>query len=580
MGPVTSRFSLKRLSLFGKIAALLIFSTAVVGFTLTILGGRLTMDVVKQNLDGYAQSATADLAERSGRAIRFSDEAELARLTEQFKSVAGDRATKVAILSADGTLKYGSNTDGESIDPELVSFATGSDVALSEAQDHLTFLRVQPVVLEDGETRVGTIAVIWSAEGLVADVRRQLWTQKAVAVGVFLMTLLISGYLVKRTITKPLEKIGGHLGMIAQGDYDSEVAYTQRKDELGSFARAIETLREQLKDSQQIRLNREREQEEQQGVVASLRDGLTALAERDLTRTIDRVFADDYEPLRQDFNTGVNELRDIVSAVMDTTSAVRGGAEEISAASDDLARRTETQAAALEETSATLTEITQSVSESANSVREVEKIVLEAQDHTTQSDVVVRDAVAAMSEIEASSEQISNIISMIDDIAFQTNLLALNAGVEAARAGEAGRGFAVVATEVRTLAQRSADAAKEIKTLITASAEQVDRGVNLVRRAGDALSEISSQVSNISGLVSGIAVSAGEQASGISEITTSVTQLENVTQQNAAMVEQSTAAGHMLREKSVELATQMGQFRVNELAHGSSLPSYDGFRAA
>lgn len=569
MGTVMRRFSPERLSVFGKLAVLLVFSTAVVGFTLTLLGGRLTVEIVKQNLTDFAQSASADLAERSGRAIRFSDEAELSRLTAQFKSVAGDRAKKVAILSADGALKYGSNGGGI-IDPSVLDVARNADRVTDQQLTPLTFLKVTPVLMGENATRVGTIAILWSAEALVADVRQQLWKQSAIAVGVFLLTLLAAGFLIKRTITKPLGVIGGHLGTIVEGDYDRDVAYVARRDELGTFARAIETLQERLKESRAIQRNREREQEEQQIVVSSLRDGLNALAERDLAQTIEREFAEDYEVLRHNFNKGLHELRDIMSVVMTTTSTVRGGAEEISAASDDLARRTETQAAALEETSATLTEITQSVSESATTVREVEKIVLEAQDHTAQSDVVVRDAVGAMSEIETSSEQISSIISMIDDIAFQTNLLALNAGVEAARAGEAGRGFAVVATEVRTLAQRSADAAKEIKALITKSAEQVDRGVNLVRHAGDALSEISSQVANISGLVSGIAVSATEQASGISEIAISVTQLENVTQQNAAMVEQSTAAGHMLREQSAELATLIGQFRIDDLAHGSS----------
>ncbi|MEM6481863.1 MAG: methyl-accepting chemotaxis protein [Pseudomonadota bacterium] len=579
MGSVMRRLSPQSLSVFGKIAALLIFSTAVVSLTLTFLGGRLTVDIVKQNLNDFALSATADLAERSGRAIRFSDQAELARLTEQFKSVAGERAHKVAILSADGALKHGSNGEGD-IDPALLDIARSANDDLTQQLSPLTFFKVSPVLLGENATRVGTIAVLWSAEALVADVRRQLVVQNFIALGLFFLTLLVSGYLVKKTITKPLGTIGGHLGTIIDGDYDREVAFSNRQDELGTFARAIETLQERLKESRAIQQNREREQDEQQSVVSALRDGLNCLAEQDLTRTINQVFAEEYEELREDFNKGVNELRDIVSVVMNTTSTVRGGAEEISASSDDLARRTETQAAALEETSATLTEITQSVSESANTVREVEKIVLEAQDHTAKSDVVVQDAVGAMSEIEASSQQISSIISMIDDIAFQTNLLALNAGVEAARAGEAGRGFAVVATEVRTLAQRSADAAKEIKALITKSAEQVDRGVNLVRDAGDALSEISSQVSNISGLVSGIATSAGEQASGISEIATSVTQLENVTQQNAAMVEESTAAGHMLREQSAELAKLIGQFRVSDLAHGSDIGNYPSISAA
>ncbi|HEX3984553.1 MAG TPA: methyl-accepting chemotaxis protein, partial [Acidisoma sp.] len=251
-----------------------------------------------------------------------------------------------------------------------------------------------------------------------------------------------------------------------------------------------------------------------------------------------------------------------MQSVAANTAAVRSGAAEIGQATDDLSHRTEQQAASLEETAAALDEITATVRKTAASVDEARHLVEEARGGAERSGKVVRDAVAAMGGIENSSRQIGNIIGVIDEIAFQTNLLALNAGVEAARAGEAGRGFAVVATEVRALAQRSADAAKEIKTLISASGQQVALGVKLVGETGQALSMIVEQVMRLNGLVGEIAASAGEQATGLQQVNTAVNQMDQVTQQNAAMVEEATAATHGLTHEAEELAQRVGQFDV------------------
>ncbi|MDE1906832.1 MAG: methyl-accepting chemotaxis protein, partial [Rhodospirillales bacterium] len=242
----------------------------------------------------------------------------------------------------------------------------------------------------------------------------------------------------------------------------------------------------------------------------------------------------------------------------------RSGTGEIAAAADDLSRRTEQQAASLEETAAALDEITATVRRTAEGASHAHEVVTSAQTDAERSGVVVRDAVAAMSGIETSSQQISNIIGVIDEIAFQTNLLALNAGVEAARAGDAGRGFAVVASEVRALAQRSADAAKEIKSLISASTRQVISGVDLVGQTGTALARIVSQIGEISGVVRQIAASAQEQATGLHEVNAAVNQMDQVTQQNAAMVEQSTAACHSLAQETEKLATLTARFQIGE----------------
>ncbi len=303
-----------------------------------------------------------------------------------------------------------------------------------------------------------------------------------------------------------------------------------------------------------------------QKAVSTIGTGLERLAAGELTfRLTDNVPAV-FEKLRADFNTAMEKLQETMQSIATNTQGVRSGAGEITQASDDLSRRTEQQAASLEETAAALDQITATVRRTAEVANEARNLVATSKADAEHSGSVVRDTVQAMSGIETSSKQVGNIIGVIDEIAFQTNLLALNAGVEAARAGDAGRGFAVVATEVRALAQRSADAAKEIKALISTSGQQVETGVKLVSETGQALGRIVTQVMQLSGLVAELAASAKEQATGLGEVNSAVNQMDQVTQQNAAMVEQSTAASHSLAEEAEELARLVGQFRIGEIA--------------
>ncbi|MBM0205716.1 hypothetical protein JNW90_23910 [Micromonospora sp. STR1s_5] len=305
---------------------------------------------------------------------------------------------------------------------------------------------------------------------------------------------------------------------------------------------------------------------EQALVVANIGRGLDALAKGDLTFRISENFPGEYKKLQDDFNAAMGTLQDTMKTISGATEGIRSGTGEVSQAADDLSKRTEQQAASLEETAAALDEITATVRKTAEGANHARDAVTTAKGDAERSGEVVGGAVQAMSAIEQSAKQISNIIGVIDEIAFQTNLLALNAGVEAARAGEAGKGFAVVASEVRALAQRSADAAKEIKTLIQASSTQVASGVDLVGQAGKALERIVVQIAEINAVVTEIAASAKEQATGLAEVNTAVNQMDQVTQQNAAMVEQSTAASHSLAQEADELGRLISRFEVGASA--------------
>ena len=303
---------------------------------------------------------------------------------------------------------------------------------------------------------------------------------------------------------------------------------------------------------------------QQQGhVVDLLGIALNNLADGDLQADITEQVPEPYEKLRADFNATVDSLRNAISSVIQNADSIRNETTEITSSADDLSRRTERQAATLEETAAALDELTVSVKSAAEGADDARKMSADAQKNAEQGGIIARQAIDAMDGIRTSSLEISKITSVIDDIAFQTNLLALNAGVEAARAGEAGRGFAVVATEVRALAQRSSDAAREINALISSSGDQVRQGVELVDKTGTALASIVTSVSEISNRVANIATSAREQSSGLAEINSAVNELDHVTQQNAAMFEETTAASHALTAEADALALAVARFRLN-----------------
>ncbi|OCJ04348.1 chemotaxis protein [Rhizobium sp. AC44/96] len=417
------------------------------------------------------------------------------------------------------------------------------------------------------------------ADDLAALYRQNaLWAAIVCVVGAII--ILSVAFAIVRSVTSPIARLKAAMNAIAD-ERDAEIVDHDRRDEVGAMAKSLLVLRDSVRERSAMR-DRESQQQKQiederRGNEASWRTaadrqtfaiqalgaGLERLAAGDLTVSIDDIGVD-YGKLRSDFNSAVEALNGVIQAIAESTRIVNDSAGNISEATNNLSKRTEQQAAALEETAAALDEITATVKTASERASEAREMVSETKASTGKSGEIVRDAVAAMNRIEDASSRIGQIIGVIDEIAFQTNLLALNAGVEAARAGEAGRGFAVVAQEVRELAQRSANAAKEIKSLIGNSAREVEGGVTLVRSTGEALVEIEELVNRVNNHVSSIATAAREQATGLNEINTSVNHMDQMTQQNAAMVEETTAASQTLAQESDQLRGLLSNFRLKD----------------
>ena len=430
--------------------------------------------------------------------------------------------------------------------------------------------------LESALTAGGVLCEFLAASKTIAP-------STALEIGVAAVFVSVAlGVTLRKTIADPYVNTVVRMEALAAGNLDAPIHFTNYTDCVGRMTKAMATFRktalDKIEATEQAAIAATQAEEERQRteqdtiaqqaalVVGSIGSGLARLAAGELTFRLSETLPAAYEKIRLDFNAAMTKLQDTMQSISTNTEGVRAGAGEITQASDDLARRTEQQAATLEQTAAALDQITATVRRTAEGATEARKLVSNAKNDAERSGEVVRETVGAMSKIETSSKEIGSIIGVIDEIAFQTNLLALNAGVEAARAGDAGRGFAVVATEVRALAQRSADAAKEIKALISTSGTQVDSGVKLVNETGKALERIVAQVGQLNTLVTEIAASAQEQATGLNEVNTAVNQMDQVTQQNAAMVEQATAASHSLANEAGELARLIAQFQTGPTA--------------
>ncbi|MGV1828911.1 HAMP domain-containing methyl-accepting chemotaxis protein [Agrobacterium vitis] len=400
----------------------------------------------------------------------------------------------------------------------------------------------------------------------------------------FILAIFAALWIISHGITRPIERLRLRMIALAKGETRAEIDGAGRGDELGQMAAAVAVFRDNALDRERLEAEaeasrglseKERAERDAQRAkdaadtkfaVEALAEGLTRLADGDVSYRITVPFVAGLDGLRSNFNSSVQKLQQALVTVRQNARGIDAGANEIRSAADDLSHRTEQQAASVEETAAALEQITTTVKDSTRRAEEAGILVSKTRDGAERSGDVVRKAVAAMQEIERSSGEISNIIGVIDEIAFQTNLLALNAGVEAARAGEAGKGFAVVAQEVRELAQRSANAAKDIKGLIVSSGQQVQAGVQLVAETGSSLETIVGEVQEINRHVTAIVEAAREQSVGLQEINTAVNTMDQGTQQNAAMVEQTTAASHSLAKEAATLSDLLSRFKLED--HG------------
>ena len=429
--------------------------------------------------------------------------------------------------------------------------------------------------------------LINKGEGLKRNAENAAVIAAALGAAVVVIALALAYAVAVFGVSRPLAAVTGRLRGLADGDVDSPILGMERKDEIGTIAAALAVFRDsalaktrmeqeaedQRRQSEEGRLLDDRRKQadaaQLQAAMQALATGLRRLSGGDVSEPIETPFAPHLDALRIDYNNTVLGLSEAMERIRHNAQAMTSGSAEIRTAADDLSRRTEKQAASIEETAAALEEITTNVKDASTRATEAGELVVRTRKNAERSGEIVGNAIDAMGAIEKSSKEIVNIISVIDEIAFQTNLLALNAGVEAARAGEAGKGFAVVAQEVRELAQRSASAAKEIKSLISASSEHVGQGVTLVQETGNALRSIVSEVQQINRLVEAVVLSAREQSSGLSAINTAINTIDQNTQQNAAMVEQSSAASNALAREADALNALVQQFRTR----GSAAPA-------
>jgi methyl-accepting chemotaxis protein len=422
-----------------------------------------------------------------------------------------------------------------------------------------------------------------SVSNVVDEARWGFWGLMALFMSLLAITGCLAAF-VALSITRPVARLVATMGELAQGHNETDVQGIERGDEIGQMARAVLVFRDaaiekvrleseaaeqrQAAEEERARNEAARAEATQQvaKVVRGLGTGLERLAHGDLTYRVTDEFAEEYEKVQEDFNAAIGQLQETIKNIALSSSEVSNAASEISTSTTDLSQRTEEQAASLEETSASMEEMAATVKKNAENSQHANALAQSTQSIAGRGGAVVAQAVTAMARIEESSRRISDIISVIDEIARQTNLLALNAAVEAARAGEAGRGFAVVASEVRSLAQRSSQAAKDIKDLITNSSGQVQEGVDLVNKAGVSLNEIVESIKSVAEIVADIAHASAEQAAGIDQINKALSQMDEVTQQNSALVEENAATAKTLEDQQLAMSEQVGFFRFGQAA--------------
>lgn len=509
-------------------------------------------DEVKQQFEQANNALEETLKELSGNKLSAS-------LTDSVVAL----VDKHAIWAKDVQISLGLLQDSEI--PTSEKLARSQHAIISQIAD-----------LNQIVDKVATDSVTAAGRALTSKIETELaFAGVAAVIGLFILTMIA------RRISQPIQRITQSMQQLAAGETDKAIPYAGRGDEIGKMAASVDVFRHNAiarftleieAENGRITAEANRIADQERGernaaerltiATSGLAAGLKRLAAGDLAVNLQEQFAPEFEPLRHDFNSSVDQLANTLLSVSESVATINSRTREISLGSNELSSRTERQAAALEETAAALSAVTAKVAQSSQIADEARAVADQANRSAETSGKVVAQTVVAMGEIEESSKQINNIIGVIDQIAFQTNLLALNAGVEAARAGDAGKGFAVVAQEVRELAQRSAQAAKEIKELIGSSSGKVVSGVQLVNQTGVALGDIGRYVVDINKFMDELAASSREQSANLSEVNQAMHQMDQVTQQNAAMVEETTAASGTLASEAERLRELVSQFEL------------------
>ncbi|MWD26487.1 HAMP domain-containing protein [Aquicoccus sp. SCR17] len=600
---------LQKITITQKVLFLVVLFGAVLTAALTLLLMRDARQGLEEARTSHAEAVVEMLANEldnapgvSGiRLVQTADEHIDHLVWEEVQGFAAAVAVQAAAPRANAVLSILSHSSGDSDFSRIATampegegqvqaeeaLPPATRAALLEGRSSLvrsTYggrpFQSQFVPLKNGKGQVvGAVEIALPAGPFDRTMGEMLMNSALTAVGGLLLTMLAISVLLPRVL-RPIRDVEGAMREIVAGRVDVDVPHTGMRDAIGDVARTLQDFAADLAGAAQRRLNSQKEEDEAQRrmrhqarVVDEISRGLTRLAAGDLTQPIESPaedpFPEEYASLRASYNDVLERLDHIVTDINDVSDGVRVGASEIDQASSDLSSRAETQAATLEESAAALNQLTESIRSNSERAGQAESAGRSNREQAESGTQVVREAIDAMKAIERGSQNVTRIIGVIDDIAFQTNLLALNAGVEAARAGEAGRGFAVVASEVRGLAQRASESAREIKSLIAESSSQVESGSELVSRTGDRLEEILARASEVQVLMSDIAGAAQEQARGLDEINTGINQLDKVTQQNAAVAEETNAAAASLTQKAGELFSVLGQFRTT--GHGPSI---------